>query len=109
MKPASGQSIANASGTAEVDLIPPAAYQWLVYQIAISTNSVQTSTASVFLNQRFICGSNIGNQDAADGSPVPVRTGDQLRVVWSNCNAGSVCNVQLLVEEYLMGQALPQQ
>lgn len=109
MKPYSGQAIANAAGVAEIDLIPPAAYQWLVYQIGLSTSSVFSTTAQVFLNQRFMCGSNTGNADAADGSPIPVRTGDTLRIVWRGATPGAICNVQVLVEEYLMGQQLPTQ
>lgn len=109
MKPYSGQAVANAAGVAEIDLVPPAAYQWLVYQIGLSAGSSTSSTASVYLNQRFMCGSNTGNADAADGSPIPVRTGDTLRIVWNNCSQGAICSAQILVEEYLMGQPLPQQ
>ena len=106
MKPYSGQAVASALGVAEVDLVSPPQYQWLVYQMGISTSSSKGSSCSVFLNQRFMCGSNTGNADAADGSPIPVRAGDTLRVQWNGCSPGAICNVQILVEEYLMGQQL---
>lgn len=102
----SGQVTVSAIQAAEVDLTPAGAYQWLVYQIALSASGSSVVTASVFLNQRFICGTNIGNQDAADGSPVPVRNGDTLRIVWTGCPVGTVCNAQLLVEESVAGQQL---
>lgn len=104
MTPKSGQAIANASGVAEVDMTPPPGYTWEVYQIGVTSNSKTNSTVSVYLNQRFYCGSNIGNQDAADGSPISVKFSDQFRLIWSNCSPGAVCNAQLLVVEQLIGQ-----
>lgn len=109
MKPYSGQNNVDSTGDpCEVDISPPGGYQWLVYQISVSNNGSTDCTASVFLNQRFICGTNIGTQDAADGSPVPVRTGDTLRTIWSGASPGSTCGVQILVEEWLMGQTQQQ-
>jgi hypothetical protein len=109
VKAVSAQAIVKAGVVPEADLTPPGGYQWLVYQIGISNNGVNNCTAAVFLNQRFMCGSSVGQQDAADGSPIPVRTGDTIRIVWSGASVASICNVQLLVEEYVMGQPLPTQ
>lgn len=108
MKPYSGQvTVPPNSMTAEIDISPPAGYQWLVYQISVSNTGTSSSDVSVYLNQRFVCGSSAGNQDSADGSPVPVRSGDSLRAVWSAATAGSVCNLQILVTEWLMGMPQP--
>lgn len=107
MKPYSGQVTAGASGgSAEIDLTPPPRYDWLVYHIAVSSTSVTNCTCSIFLNQRFICGTNIGTADSADGSPVPMRGGDQLRFVWNGLSPRAVCNVQILTEELVIGQGL---
>jgi hypothetical protein len=105
MKPYSGQGIAGNSPTqsVEVDLTPPPGYIWEVYQIGITTTSVTATQCSVYVNQRFYCGSNVGNADAADGSPLSVKYSDLLRFVWSNVSAGAVCNVYIQVEEYLIG------
>lgn len=104
MKPYSGQAIGKADGTAEVDLTPPPGYTWEVYQIGLTSNSTTATTCSVFVNQRFYCGSNLGNQDAADGSPLSVKFSDVLRIVWSNCSVGAICNAYILVEETGVGQ-----
>lgn len=105
MRPYNGQSPpANNAGVAELDMTPPPGYTWEVYQIGITNNSSQQSTCSVFINQRFYCGSNIGNQDAADGSPLSVKFSDQLRIVWSNCSAGAIGNAYILVDESPVGQ-----
>lgn len=104
MKPYSAQGIGNAAGTAEADLTPPPGYVWDVYQIAVETNSTSASTCSVYINQRFYCGSNIGNQDAADGSPLTVKWSDELRVIWSGVTQGAACNVYIQVDEKAIGQ-----
>lgn len=106
MKPYSGQGVAgNTAGQqVEIDLTPPPGYIWEVYQIGITTNSTTATTCQVFVNQRFYCGSNVGNADAADGSPLSVKFSDTLRLIWSNVSAGAVCNVYIQVEEYLVGQ-----
>lgn len=106
MKPYSGQAIANAQGVAEIDLTPPPRYDWLVGHIAVSSNSTSNCTCSVNLNQRFICGTNIGTADSADGTPVPLRNGDTLRFVWAGCSAGAVCIAQILTDEAVIGQGL---
>ena len=106
MKPYKGQAIANAAGVAEVDLAPISTYDWEVYQIAISSTSAAFSTAQVFLDTRFMCGSNIGNADAADGSPITVRNGSSLRIVWNGCTPGAVCIVQILVMEGVIGSGV---
>lgn len=104
MKPYSAQGIANAAGVAEADFTPPPGYVWDVYQIGVQSSSATPSTCSVFINQRFYCGSNIGNQDAADGSPLTVKWADVLRIIWSQCSPGAVCNGYLQVDERAVGQ-----
>lgn len=103
MKPYSAQAVATASGTAEADITPPPGHKWLVYQMAISSTSALFSSCQCFVNQRFMCGSNIGNADAADGSPLVVNFSDTLRFVWGNVTPGATCNVQLLVDEAVVG------
>lgn len=106
MRAYNGQGTVLAGGTVEVDITPPPGYQWEVNHIGISNNSTTNSTCSVFLNQRFICGSNIGNADSADGTPVPVHYGDTIRFVWNGASTGTVCNVTILVDESRVGSPL---
>lgn len=106
MKTVSGQQNANAAGVAEVDLTPPPGYNWFIDHIAISSTSSIFSNCQVFLNQQFICGSNIGNADSADGSPIPVRYGDNVRFVWANCSVGAACKATVLVREAGIGSGL---
>lgn len=104
----SNQATVVSGGSVEVDFTPPSTYDWLVNQIAIESNSVLFSQARVFLNQKFMCGSNIGNQDAADGSPIIVRNGSTLRIVWSGCTNGSLCIAHLIVEQGVIGSGVNQ-
>lgn len=97
-----GQATAANNGIAEVDLTPPPGYTWKVSQIGINNNSTNQSICSVFVNQRFMCGSNVGNADAADGTVLTIKNGDTLRIVWNKCSTGAVCNVQLVVDEELI-------
>ena len=106
MKPYSGQAVANAQGVAEIDLEPPPRYNWLVYHIAVSSSSTNNCTCTVNLNQSFICGTNIGTGDSADGSPVPLRNGDQLKFIWNQCSPGAICKVKILTEEQIVGGTL---
>lgn len=92
-------------GTAEVDLTPPAGYIWLVTNISVTSNS-PTSTCSVYLNSRFMCGTNLGGGDSADGSPIPVNSADTIKFVWNNATNGSICSVQIIVNEDLIGSGL---
>lgn len=106
-KPYSGQAIAGANGAAEKDFTPPSTFNWDVYQIGITSTSVLPSTVSVYLDAKFMCGSNIGNADAADGSPITVRNGSTLKIIWAGCTPGAVCTVNLLVYENVTGSFQP--
>jgi hypothetical protein len=107
-KAVSNQNIVPATlNTVEVDLGPTSGLQWEVQQITVENNGLLSCSCSVYLNQRFICGTNQGSQDSADGSSVFVRSGDSLRAVWSNASPLSLCIVQLLVIEWPMGQPEP--
>lgn len=97
---------ADAGGRCEVDMAPPAGYVWQVTNISVTSNSIGAPTCSVFLNTTFVCGTNIGTQDSADGSPVPVRQGDTLRLVWSGAQVGSSCSVLIIVQEDITGSGL---
>lgn len=103
MKTYSGQAIADSNGNAEADITPPNGYFWSATHLSVESNSAALCSVSVFLNQRFVCGSSVGNQDSADGSPIPVKSGDQLRFVWASCTPGAVCNAQAIVMEGLTG------
>jgi hypothetical protein len=105
VKSYSGQTVA-AGGSAEVDLTPPPGLEWMVDHISVSSGSTTNNTCKCFLNQRFICGTNIGTADSADGSPVPVRNADVLRFVWAGVSSGAVCAVQVLVREDVVGYGL---
>lgn len=106
VKAVSAQAVAGSFGAAEADLTPPPGYQWMVYHISVFANSTTNCTCSVYLNQRFICGTTIGTADSADGSPVPMNFSDSIRFVWNGVSNGAVCNVQILVEEAVIGQGL---
>lgn len=92
--------------TAEIDFTPPPGYEWLVDHIAVSCDGTSNCTAAVYLNQRFICGTSVASNDSADGSPIPVRAIDQVRIVWSNESVGANVYATLLVREGIQGQGL---
>lgn len=108
MKAVSAQAIAGPvpGGTVEVDFTPPPGMQWMVYHMGINCTGTLPCVCMVYLNQRFICGSNDGTADSADGAPIPMNFSDQLRAVWSNTSPGAVVTVQLLVEEANIGLGL---
>lgn len=105
MKSVSAQTTAGPTvgGTAEVDFTPAPGMQWMVYHIGISCAGTLPCICRVFLNQKFLLGSNDGTADSADGSPIPMQSNDMLRFVWSNTSPGAVVSVNMLVEEAVIG------
>lgn len=90
------------TGSVEVDLSPPPGYKWLVNHIAISSNSTTNSSCSIFVDDRFFCGSNIGNGDSADGTPLVVNEGNTLRAVWNGVT-NATCKLSIIVEQVGVG------
>lgn len=110
MKSVSAQTVAGPTvgGSAEVDFTPAPGMQWMVYHIGISCNGTLACICQVYLNQKFLLGSNDGTADSADGAPIPMQSNDQLRFVWTNTSPGAVVAVNMLVEEATIGQGVLQ-
>jgi hypothetical protein len=104
LKPKGSNAIANTMGIATVTLSPPNTYRWTIYQITVMCNGSSLSSASVSVDGIFYCGSNSGNEDAADGNPLVVNAGSNLTVTWTNASPGSTCTANLLVTETEVGQ-----
>lgn len=98
---------ADATGTVTANLVPPPGYAWSVNHIAISSNSNTNSTCSIYKNSDFICGTNIGNGDSADGTPVPIRQGDTLSAIWKGISNKAVCKLLAIVDEVIAGAGRP--
>lgn len=90
---------APASGIATVSKQPPSGYKWNIRHIGISCNGSLLSTCSVFQNGAFVCGSQSGNNDSADGASILLQDGDTLTLTWSGASPASVCTAVLLVDE----------
>ena len=97
------QATANALGVAEADFTPPARFFWNVTQITVSSSSALASTTKVFVDQKYFCGSAVGNGDSADGSALRVNNNQTLRIVWSGCTPAAVCVCNIQVEENEVG------
>lgn len=100
----SNSTPADADGNAEIDFEPPSTYQWNVTQITVSAASTNSSTAKVFVDQRYFCGSAVGNGDSADGSALIVNNGSKLRIIWAGVDIGGVCTANIQVDEQQIGQ-----
>lgn len=96
----------DASGSAEVDFQPATGYVWQVTNISVNNSGLGAPTCSVYLNSTFICGTNIGLGDSADGSSVPVRPGDTLKLVWTGATPGSQSAAVIIVQESTVGSGL---
>lgn len=90
-------------GSVEVDLAPPPGYNWSVNHIAVSNNATKNSVCQIFVDDKFICGTNIGNADSADGTPVPIYDGNTLKAIWPSVTAKAVCTLTIIVDEGLVG------
>lgn len=101
------QTKADISGIAVVNFTPPSSYKWGVTQIGVMVvGSVQQSTAQVYVDNNFYCGSNSGNQDAADGTPLIVFDGSVLSVQWANVSHNAECYATLIVQEVAASASL---
>ena len=96
---------ASATGVLELDFSPPSTYYWHVTQITVSNSgSALSSIAQVYVDQKYFCGTAVGNGDSADGSALIVNNGSQLRVIWSNMTPNSTGTCSIQVEENVIGQ-----
>jgi hypothetical protein len=93
------QAIANAAGVATVNKQCPNGYIWTLRHIGISGSGALSPTCSIYQNNNFICGSQTGNNDAADGSPMVVYDTDTVTITWNGCTVGAVLQATLLVDE----------
>lgn len=78
---------------------PPSGYEWSVEHIGINTNSAQPTQCTVSRNNVFVCGSESGNLDSADGAPILLKDGDELELLWINVQDTPVCTALLIVTE----------
>lgn len=99
LKPKKNNAKASTAGIATLTYTPPSTYKWQVGHIAVSTNSGQVSSASVFVDGTFFCGTNSGNGDSADGTPLQVNDTSTITIIWTGCTPGAICSSVLLVEE----------
>ena len=95
------QRIARTSkpGVSTLTLTPPTGYTWLIQQIAVSSTSAIATVCKILIDGIFVCGSASGNQDSADGNPLPVVTASVVTAQWSNGSAGAVYTLTMFVEE----------
>ena len=87
---------ASAGGTALVRTpAVPGAQQWVVDAISIATTSSLAGDAVVCLGDpstsSFICGTNAGNNDSADGSPITIAEGQYISIGWTGQTPGAKC------------------
>lgn len=87
------------SRTESITLVPPTGYQWLVQQIAVTSTSTTSTAARVYIGSAFACGSSSGNEDSADGNPLPVRNGSTLTVKWTGGSNAAQYTVTAYVTE----------
>lgn len=85
--------------TSEVNLTPPTGYRWTVQQISVTSSSTTVTSARVYINGRFVCGTSSGNEDSADGNPLPITTGSVLSVRWDGGSVDAVYGVTMFVTE----------
>ena len=79
-----------ADGTASVTFTPKQRQAWQVNQIAISSTSVLTTTATVTHNGLFDCQTQSGNADTCMG-PLVIVGPDTLTVTWTNGTPNAQC------------------
>jgi hypothetical protein len=87
----------------ELDFTPPSTYYWNVTQVTVSSNSSETTTCRLFVDQKYFCGTAVGNGDSADGSALIVNNGSRLRLVWSGAIQGDLITCSIQVEENQVG------
>lgn len=85
---------ANALGIAVATLpTVPLGATWTVSQVTVSTNSTNSTQASLTYSGQPLDQTTSGNNDTAGGDPpVTVTQKDSLVVTWTGCNAGDICN-----------------
>ena len=86
-------------GSSVVTLSPPTGYTWLIQQIAITSTSSAATICKILIDGNFVCGSASGNQDSADGNPLPVATASVVQAQWSGGSAGATYTLTMYVEE----------
>lgn len=96
---------ASAAGRAEVTFTQvPDGELWMIERIVVITTSAAATTAEIYntseRDDRLREFTPNGNADVADmASPMQLRSGEQLLVVWSGATAGAIatCNLQYTV------------
>jgi hypothetical protein len=103
LKRYSNTVIIPTGGIGSITFTPPSTYEWEVNQIAVSSTGTAVSTASVSIDGQFICGSNNGDQDSADGSPLLVNNGSTMTITWVGATVGSTCTATIQTTEVEIG------
>lgn len=91
--------VSKNSATSSLTFQPPTGYHWLVQQIAVTSTAQTLTKARVYVMGRFSCGTSSGNEDSADGNPLPVPTGGTLTVTWTGGTSSAHYAATLYVTE----------
>lgn len=91
-------AIVDTTGTAIVMVTPTTNQSWTISHLTVEIVPAATaqSKATIRLEQAFICGSNQGNGDTADGSPIVVAAGQALYITWTGAPPGAVATAMLI-------------
>jgi hypothetical protein len=99
LKPKRNNGTVAANGTVTLSYAPPSTYKWQVGHIGVSSTSALASSASVFVDGTFYCGTSSGNGDSADGTPLQVNDTSIITITWTGATPGSLVAAVLLVQE----------
>lgn len=100
------------TGVVNIFFEPNSGYQWMLQHVSVFLHTIpgspsgQTSgTANLFVDNAFICTTSTGKNDSADGTPIPVYDGSQVKIQW-NSIAGNIafCEAVIIVDETVRGQ-----
>lgn len=91
---------AGAGGTATVRTVAvPENHVWSIDMVVVATGSAAAGEALVYTGEpgvsSFVCGSQAGNNDTADGAPITLLEGQYLSIGWTGQVPGSTCIARL--------------
>lgn len=95
--PLADTAIFDSSGTASVSFTPAiysgsgvgTSIAWTVVAISLETTSTKQTIAKATVSGWLVAGSNTGNLDTADGTPVTIAPTETLKVTWTGGTPGA--------------------